>query len=129
MKIYNVLIETDCGPVPARVVKHHDHIAALEAALKEKDAKWEARNRDAMEYVDQINELRRILADTDEKNANLAAENKELRQRLDAHGDIQTDEEEKEAEELCMGCSTVPFICPDCKFIPIKKEAEDGGDV
>jgi len=128
MEIYDVLIDTDCGPVPARVVKCHDHLAALEEHDRTKS--------DLAALKDQLriaNDQRVILFRENKEAAlkitNLTAENKQLRQRLHAHGDIQTDEEEKEAEELCMGCSTIPFICPDCKFIPIKKEAEDGGDV
>ena len=74
----NVLVTT-CGHDPlANAIPCAtcalEQIAALEAEVKEKDEKWEARNKDAMSYVDQINELRGILDEKEEQIAALTAD-------------------------------------------------------
>ena len=68
----------------------------LEAALREKD---EQIKRSWGKFDDVMTALTEFQIASAEQIASLTAENKELRRRLHAHGDIQTDEEEKEAKE------------------------------
>ena len=100
-------------------VRKADHLTALEAAMKEKDEQIAAvilqrdeaekgmttlisinnalyEQMEALEYTTIQNG---IIGAQKEQIAILTDKNKELRQRLHAHGDIQTDMEEREAED------------------------------